>query len=655
MPRFQVVVPTPLFKPFTYESDEDLAIGQLVIVPLRSSFVVGMIGAIESDFKGTVRDIDLVLPWHLNKNQITFLKWMSDYTMTPFGLCVKLMIPFPFKEIQKMLKTKRLEDKDKFSFIKTSSITLTSDQKQASLHIQKKIGTFTPFLLDGITGSGKTEVYFDVIRKILEKGQQALVLLPEITLTTQWLERFQEQFGFKPYLWHSHVNTKQKREIYLSVYRGDSCVVVGARSALFLPFQKLGFIVVDEEHDTSYKQEEQLIYNARDAAVQRAKIEECPIVLASATPSLETYHNGQTGRYTVLKLQSRYGVNELPQINVIDKRLKEEKIKGKFLSKTLVQKIEENLQKKEQTLLFINRRGFAPLTLCSDCGYRFQCKGCSAWLVHHEKKNILKCHHCNHEEGYPSFCPECGTKESLVPCGPGVERLNEEIEKSFPKARILVVSSDMLTSKTIMESVIHDILSEDVDIIIGTQLMAKGHHFPKLTLIGIVDSDMGLSGMDLRAAEKTFQLLYQVAGRAGREHLKGEIYLQTYNPEHPLIKALMAYDLEGFFKAELGQREIFHMPPFSKLLTITLQSPHKNDLEKAAYHLSKSAPTDENFQILGPTPPPFSILRGMHRERFLVIAEKSVQRQKIISAWVFKTKLPKSVRVMIDVDPVSFL
>ncbi len=431
-------------------------------------------------------------------------------------------------------------------------------------------------------------------------------------------------------------------------------MVVGARSALFLPFQNLKLIVVDEEHDGSYKQEEQLLYHARDAAIMRAKIEKCPIILSSATPSLETFYNAKTNKYQTLTLNNRYGVKDLPPIHLIDRRQKAESKKGKYLSPTLIDAIKDNLLKREQTLLFVNRRGFAPLTLCEACGHRFDCKGCTAWLTHHEKTKTLKCHHCNHEEAYPTFCPECGTKDQFVSCGPGVERLFEETVHLFPKARILVVSSDMMTSLKQMKEMIDQILENKVDIIIGTQLMAKGHHFPNLTLIGVVDADIGLTGMDLRAVEKTFQLLFQVAGRAGRESLKGKIYLQTYQPEHPVMQSLKDYNKQAFLEAELAQREMFHMPPFSKLMSITLQSRSKTDLHQAAYKLTKSKPQNEDIQILGPTPPPLAQVRGQFRERFLVITEKPINRQAFINNWVFKTSLPKSVRVIIDVDPLSF-
>nr|MBP9753259.1 primosomal protein N' [Pseudomonadota bacterium] len=342
-------------------------------------------------------------------------------------------------------------------------------------------------------------------------------------------------------------------------------------------------------------------------------------------------------------------------IYLIDKRQKETNEKGKYISKTLIQEIEKNLKNEEQSLLFLNRRGFSPLTLCNACGHRLDCKACSAYLTYHERTKTLKCHHCNHEENFPSFCTECGSKDQFVYCGPGVERLYKEVTEQFPNARVLVISSDIMTSLAAMKSTIDQILNNEVDIIIGTQLMAKGHHFPKLTLIGVIDADIGLSGIDLRAVEKTFQLLFQVAGRAGREDLKGRVFIQTYQVDHPVMQALQAYDKESFLKAELAQREAFHMPPFSKLLTITLQSRSKVDLYKTVSNLTKSKPYIENLEILGPTPPPLAQIKGLFRERFLILAEKNINRQQIVQNWLSKTYIAKNVRVIIDVDPLNFI
>ncbi|CAO5674273.1 MAG: Primosomal protein N' [Holosporales bacterium] len=655
MHLYDIALPTPLYKSFTYQSNELLKAGQFVIVPLRNSRTVGLVlKEVQTFNKGILKEIQEVLPWCLTPSQHEFLLWISNYTLSPLGLCQKMMLPFALNEIQKMLKKPLLLQGTENVALK-KIVTLTPDQQFATNEIKKSLNTFTPFLLDGITGSGKTEVYFDVIFDILKNKNQALVLLPEISLTKQWVDRFYERFGFMPHLWHSQIGMKEKRAVFQSLYQGVPLVIVGARSALFLPFKNLKLIVVDEEHDTSYKQEEQLIYNARDAAIVRAKIEQCPIILSSATPSLETYYNSVLQKFKTLTLKNRFKNQELPPVYLVDKRQKSETEKGKYISKTVLKELEKNLKNKEQSLLFLNRRGFSPLTLCGACGHRLDCKGCTSYLTYHEKTQTLKCHHCHHEEAFPSCCKECGAKGEFVACGPGVERLSKEVKERFPKAKVLVVSSDMMTSVLKMKEMIDQILNEEVDIIIGTQLMAKGHHFPKLTFIGVIDADVGLSGIDLRAVEKTFQLLFQVAGRAGREDLKGRVFIQTYQIDHPVMQSLKNYDKESFLKAELCQREAFHMPPFSKLAMITLQSRSKEDLHQAAYHLTKTKPSINHLEILGPTPPPLSQVRGYFRERFLILAQKDINRQHIIRDWIFNTRIPKSVRIIIDIDPLSFI
>lgn len=656
MPLYKVALPTSLHRQFTYESDDHLKLGQFISCPLRGKQSIGMIIDEDKSYKGLVKKISDVLPWCLNPEQLKFLNWISHYTLTPLGMCTKLMLPFAPKEIEKL--TKEILKPQSLTFDKLTirnAFTLTNDQKKAVESIRNKANSFAPFLLDGMTGSGKTEVYFDIISDILEKKQQCLILLPEIALSTQWIKRFEDRFGVSPYLWHSQTTSKNKRHVFNQIYKGEPAIVVGARSSLFLPFQNLKFIVVDEEHESSYKQEEQLIYNARDAAIMRAHFENCPILLASATPSLESYHNAKIGRYETLTLEKRYTSVDLPPITIIDRRQKSKDRRSLYISPPLIKAIQSTIEKQEQSLLFINRRGYAPLTLCNACGHRFECPHCTATLIHHEKTNTLKCHHCNHKENFPDFCPDCGSKDQFIPCGPGVERLYEEAKIIFPDARILVMSSDMFASAKKMKEAIHQILNQEVDIIIGTQIMAKGHHFPNLTLIGVIDADMGLSGMDLRACEKTFQLLFQVAGRAGRSDKQGHIYIQTHNPDHPVIHNLTTYDKKGFLESELEQREAFNMPPFSKLVSITLSSRYKDDLLTACQHLSKTRPIIENLQILGPSIPPIAIVRGLERRRFLVLAEKSLNRQNIIATWVFKTKIPKSVRVSIDIDPLSFL
>lgn len=651
MLHYQVALPTPLFQSLTYAYDGDLSVGQMVVVPLRSTMMIGIIIQKESAYQGATKEIHTILPWQLNQKQINFLTWLSQYTMNPFGLCAKLMMPLPLKEFEKIIQ-KPSALPPPLPLQSSLNVVLTPDQQEACEKIEKVQDVFTPFLLDGMTGSGKTEVYFHIIHRCLLDKKQALVLLPEIALTEQWVMRFEDRFGFKPDLWHSQLTPKNRRLLFEKIYNGAPCVVVGARSALFLPFQNLRIIVVDEEHDSSYKQEDQLIYNARDAAIVRAQHEACPIILASATPSLETYYNAKQGKYELLILKSRYGVEEMPTIHIIDRR---DKKKSKaYISPPLEQAVTQALQRQEQSLLFVNRRGFAPLTLCQACGHRFECKSCSSWLTHHEKSHILKCHHCLDTQAYPNHCPQCGVTDAFVACGPGVERLHEEAKTLFPQARFLVMSSDMIDAAPKMKEAMAKIINHEVDIIIGTQLMAKGHHFPKLTIVGAVDADMGLNGMDLRACEKTFQLLYQVAGRAGRDALKGHIYLQTYNPDHPVIQNLKNYDKDAFLQAELDQREAFHMPPFSKIALITLSSRNITDLDTATKILYTQQPQHDDIQILGPSIPHLAKVKGEYRKRFLLMTKKTGHRQSYIHQWIFQKKLPRSVRIYIDIDPLNF-
>lgn len=652
MHSYEIALPCHLYKNFTYTFEENLTKGQIVVCSLRKKLTIGMVIDSQTNYSGPLKAIDQLLPLHLSKIQYDFILWFSEYTLTPLGVCLKLIFPLPLEDIFKTLIQKNTFKEASICYQKA---TLNNEQQHAVEEVIKHSNSFQTFLLDGVTGSGKTEVYFTILHEIIQKKQQALILLPEISLTKQWLERFKERFGIMPFLWHSKVTKKNKRDILQAIYNGESCIVVGTRSALFLPFQNLGFIVVDEEHDASYKQEEQIIYNARDIAIVLASFHQCPIILSSATPSLESYHNAQINRYKTLSLTKRFSNIAFPSIELIDQRSKQKTQQHQFISTQLITEISKNLENNEQTLLFINRRGYAPLMLCNACGFHFHCDHCSASLIYHDHIQKLKCHHCNHEQQFPTFCPDCGTKDQFIPCGPGIERLTEEVKKHFPKARLLQISSDLLSTQKNVDEAIQNILDHNVDIIIGTQIMAKGHHFPNLTLIGIIDADMSLSGIDLRSCEKTFQLLFQVIGRAGREKKIGRVYIQTHNPEHPVIHSLQNHDKDNFLKAEYEQRQLFNMPPFSKLASITIASHKKDDLLKAASLLAKKIPQNiVGCQILGPSVPPLSKIRGRERKRFLLLAEKNVNRQKIIAQWVLTTKLPSSIRLSIDIDPYSF-
>jgi primosomal protein N' (replication factor Y) len=508
--------------------------------------------------------------------------------------------------------------------------------------------------LDGVTGSGKTEVYFAAIAAALERGRQVLVLLPEIALSTQWLARFAERFGAPPVEWHSDLAASARRGAWRDVADGAARVVVGARSALFLPFAELGLIVVDEEQDSSFKQEDGVIYHARDMAVVRASIIGIPIVLCSATPSLETVVNAQQGRYAHVHLPARHGEAQLPEIRVIDMR-RERPERQRFLSPPLVAALARVLEAGEQAMLFLNRRGYAPLTLCRACGHRLQCPNCTAWLVEHRFLGVLQCHHCGHTERLPPLCPSCGAASSFAPCGPGVERLSEEMIARFPTARLAVMASDTLTGPRAIAELMQSVEEHRIDVLIGTQVVAKGHHFPLLTLVGVVDADLGLTGGDLRAAERTFQLLHQVAGRAGRADKPGIVYVQTYMPEHAVMKALVSDERDGFIAAEAEARQAEGLPPFGRLAALILSAPDDESADFTARAFARAAPQMPGVQTLGPAPAPLAVLRARHRRRFLVKAKRGVHLQAVLREWLARVKVPASVRVQVDIDPYSFL
>ena len=513
---------------------------------------------------------------------------------------------------------------------------------------------FAPFLLDGVTGSGKTETYFEPVAEALRMGRQVLVLLPEIALTENFLHRFEERFGAAPILWHSSLKSTERRRAYRAVCEGSAQVVVGARSALYLPFAKLGLIVVDEAHETSFKQEDGVRYNARDVAVMRGHFEKVPVILASATPALESLQMAESGIYAKVDLPSRFGGAELPAIELID--LTEEKPpQGMWLAQRLVDGIEERLERGEQSLLFLNRRGYAPLTLCRNCGFRYQCPNCSAWLVEHRFTRRLACHHCGHEAPAPQACTECGEPDCLVACGPGVERIADEVAERLPQARVFVATSDTLNSPGRAAEFIAAVEAREIDVIVGTQLVTKGFHFPELTLVGVVDADLGLEGGDLRAGERTYQQVAQVAGRAGRGSKPGEVLIQTRHPEAPVIAALAAGDRDAFYSAETEMRREAGAPPFGRWASIIISSEDDGEAREAANRLGAFRPDVADCMILGPAPSPMALLRGRYRYRFLINARRSVQLQHVIRRWLTQVDHPAGVRVAVDIDPYSFV
>lgn len=535
-------------------------------------------------------------------------------------------------------------------------VDLTAAQHAASEQILAGLEDgYSTTLIDGVTGSGKTQVYFEAIAAILASGQQALILLPEIALTAQFLERFEARFGVRPAEWHSDLTPARRRDTWRAVHRGEIRVVAGARSALFLPFSELGLIVVDEEHDPAYKQIDRVSYHARDMAILRGFTGNFPVLLASATPSIETQVNVDSRKYQSVDLPARFGGQPFPDIELVDLKATPPE-PGRWLAPPLVAAINGVLDEGRQSLLFLNRRGYAPLTLCRKCGHRFNCPDCSSWLVSHRFRRILQCHHCNYVVPEPAACPDCGEANSLVACGPGVERVVEEVAERFPGARAMVLSSDLIRSNADMRAKFERIETGDVDIIVGTQLIAKGHHFPHLKLVGVVDADLGLGQGDLRASERTFQLLHQVVGRAGRENEPGIGYLQTHLPDHPVMQAMASGDTAQFYEHEIAARKVINMPPFGRLASLVVSGRQRHMVEAFAQRLARTAPSTEGVRVLGPADAPMGMVRGRHRMRLLVKAKREFELQRYLRKWMHLAGTPKGgVRLAIDIDPQSFL
>ena len=714
-----VLVPYPVDKAYDYIVPEDEALGEgdYVTVPLGGREVPAVVWGDAAGDVNPAKLKSVVLKHKMKPMpgvMRKFIDWVAEYTMTPKGFVLKMALsvpgalnpPKPQKGYRSAGETKaKLTEKQQkvlsvlsdgqpriaaeiareadvsSGVVKTlagknileevdifnpapckkpdpfrDGPALSEDQDAAAAHLTTAVQakTFSAALLDGVTGAGKTEVYFEAVAEALKQNKQVLILLPEIALSNAFLDRFQDRFGCAPALWHSHLSSGQRKTTWRGVAEGHSKVVVGARSALFLPYQDLGLIIVDEEHDPAYKQEDGVIYHARDMAVVRAHMGEFPIVLVSATPSLETVHNAWQGRYEHLHLPDRFGGARMPEIESIDMRVDKPEAQH-FISPTLKKAIVETVQKGEQVLLFLNRRGYAPLTLCRSCGHRMDCPRCTAWLVEHKRSGRLQCHHCGFSAPLPKQCPECGDADSFAACGPGVERIYEETKALFPDANILMLASDTAENNEVLRKMLKDIKDDKIDIIIGTQIIAKGHHFPNLTLVGVIDADLGLQGGELRAAERCYQLLHQVAGRAGREEKKGKVMLQTFMPEHRIMKALANGARDPFLETEAAEREAAHMPPYSRLVGIIVSGRDEGQVIEVAKALGQSAPQEAGITTLGPAPAPFARLRGKFRHRLLVQADKNLNIQKVIEGWVSGVKTPSTVRVYIDIDPQSFL
>lgn len=718
-----VLLPVPLDRPLDYRSEVELPAGTLVRVALGPRETVGVVwdgpatGGLPSDrLKPVLARIEAPpLPESLRR----FLEAAARETLNPLGAMLRLVLSVPAaleplpaaigyrrppagppprtaleRRVVAALATAVLPARELARAARTSvpalarlaaagliealelpppvepapdpsrpGAVLSAVQAAAAAALEERVAAGTGVvLLEGVPGSGKTEVYMEAIAAALRRGRRALVLLPEIALTAQWLDRFVRRFGVEPQLWHSGLGAAQRRKGWRRVLEGAAPVVVGARSALFLPIAELGLVVVDEEHDPSFKQDEGTLYHARDLALLRARLEGCPVLLVSATPSLETavaagaVRGGPAARegWSRLLLEDRFGGAALPEVERVDLR-RERPVPGAFLAPRVRTALLETTARGEQALLFLNRRGFAPLTLCRACGHRLRCPNCSAWLTAHRLRRRLLCHHCGWSAPEPAHCPSCGSVGTLVASGPGVERIAEEVRALLPAARVQVVTSDTVGTAAAAAELVRAVLARELDVLVGTQMLAKGHHFPDLTLVVVVDADLGLAGGDPRAAERSFQLLYQVAGRAGRAERPGRVLLQTHDPDHPVMAALAAGDREGFLAAELQERAEARLPPFGRLAALVVSGPEAEAVRSFARALARAAPAAEGVRVLGPAPAPLALLRGRWRERLLVVDRDGSRLPGYLRGWLAGRRLPGRLALEVDVDPVSFL
>ena len=715
-----VLVPMPAGRGYSYVVPEGAHVvpGSIVQVPLGPRQVFGVVwdGVTDAVDPKKLKKITEIFDCPPLQNDMRrFIEWVADYTISPPGLVARMALRAPAGfEAEPMMQALRftgtqpdrmtaarervlelandgmawsrsglahaagvslsvvdgLHAQGVFEVVELprgavvplpdtsyAKTALSPDQQEASdaLAMSVNDNKFSVTLLDGVTGSGKTEVYFQAVAAALDAGRQALILLPEIALTAAFIERFQNRFGAKPAEWHSDLPPKMREKVWRQVAEGSVRVVAGARSALYLPFKELGLIVVDEEHDPAFKQEDRVSYSARDMAVVRGRLGNFPVVLSSATPSIESRVNADHGRYKHLRLTGRFAEADLPNLSTVDMR-RHPPARGGFISPVLIAEMRATLARGEQSLLFLNRRGYAPLTLCRVCGHRFQCENCAAWLVEHRFKGKLMCHHCGHEEKRPEACPECGTLDHLVACGPGIERLAEEAATHFPDARIVVLSSDIVGGVKRMRLELEAVAKGEADIVIGTQLVAKGHNFPNMTLVGVIDADIGLANGDPRAAERTFQLLHQVTGRAGRTGKASKGLIQTYQSEHPVLRAIVSGRSEEFYRREIAERERAGLPPFGRLAGVIVSAETRAEAENHARALRRAAPHVSGIEVLGPAEAPLSLIRGRHRFRLVIRAERKADIQGFLRETLKNApKARGSLMVQLDVDPQSFL
>ena len=713
-----VLLPLALEGPYSYRipAGLDVGLGDYVNVPLGSRTLIGVVWALKTQAPEGTKLRDVVIRYDMPPMSDThrkFVDWLADYYVEPRGNVLRMVLRSPgaFEEpkgqvayrasgqpakrmtaqrqrvlemagegfamraaelaqaagvgtsvVKALAKDGALETVAlpalkafKAPDLNAGGLALSRQQKEAARELRAAVTSRSSkvILFDGVTGSGKTEVYFEAMAAALAAGQQVLLLLPEIALTAGFISRVETRFASEPAQWHSDMRPRQRERVWRGVASGEAKIVVGARSALFLPWKKLGLIVVDEEHESAYKQDEGVPYHTRDMAVLYGSIGKFPVILSSATPSLESLVNADRGRYGHVKLVARHGRAELPEISLIDMRVTPLET-GAWLSAPLIENVTTTLAAGDQALLFLNRRGYAPVTVCRACGHRMDCPNCAASLVEHRFRRQLMCHHCGHHEPIPKACPACGVEDKLVPCGPGIERLAEEAAQRFPDARIAILSSD-LSRGIYLRDVIRGVERGEYNLIIGTQLVAKGHHFPGLTFVGVVDADLALESSDPRGGERTWALMAQVAGRAGRGEKPGRALVQTHVPEHPLMQALKKGDREGYLAQEKAIRENASLPPYGRLAAVIISGPDANETERFLRQVARAAPVGEAVTILGPAPAPIHVVRGRYRWRLLVKAPREVNIQAFLREWLKDIKPKGSVHLNIDIDPYNFL
>lgn len=642
----KLLLPLPIEREFSYTLGFEAKVNDIVKIPFHGRQTFGLVTSIEDEGDHTkLKPVNEGTGFTFKPELTEFINFVSDYNLIPKGMVLKMTLSAPKAFVESKVR--------KAKAVTSTKLDVILNDEQAAALVQLRHQGFVVSVLEGVTGSGKTEVYLELLKEIVASGAQVLVLLPEILLTTQLIERFRSRLDFEVLEWHSALTPSKRAENWKKVYTSTAKVIVGARSALFLPFSKLGLIIVDEEHEPSFKQEDSGCYHARDMAIARAKINNIPIILSSATPSIETECNVRDGRYQHIFLPSRYGKGQLAEIRVID-LIKDKPARGNWITAELKAQIIANFKQSKQALLYLNRRGYAMVSLCSECRSKVICPHCDFNLVKHKSKDLLLCHYCGYTESLTTKCKNCGSTERFSDVGPGVERIAEEVNTFLPDARTLILSSDTLNTRNKAQAAIARIINHEIDIIIGTQMITKGLHFPKLDLVGVIDADLSLFSGDIRAFERTYQVLMQVSGRAGRESDKGLVYLQTLEPESYLIESIRTGNWQSFIECELENRKAANMPPFSRIVMVSMSGKSQEELIAFMRALSGIIPNHDTIRFLGPTPAPIFLIKNKFRYRFIIIAPKNINIQKLVKEWLNSISHPKSIDVRIDVDPISF-